>query len=132
MWVGTDNGLVILHNTDPFLASIVSTIKERPVWTLDFYKNYVFIGTRFHGLYIYDLTNKQQLQYFDSTQIGNCRRLRVINDTVFVASHNSPYYLVYKENKWRLTKIKTAIKKGFFTDFAKWESSVFATFTEMN
>ena len=126
LWIGTENGLIVLNNSDPYIKSIVSEIKDHPVWTLDFYKNYALIGTRFHGLYIYDLETNQLAKHFDTSVIGQCRRLKVLKDTVFVASKKAPYFVAFKNKHWVIGKIKSTITSGFFSDFVQWENRVYA------
>ncbi len=132
VWVGTENGLVVLNNNDPFIKSIITEIKDHPVWTLDFYKNYAIIGTRFHGLYIYDLDKNIISKHFDTSQIGQCRRLRVLKDTIFVASKKAPYFIIQKSNKWEVDKIKSAITGGFFSDFVLWEKRIYAVVYDLS
>lgn len=127
IWLGTDQGLVILNDKDSSFKNITNKIGNQQVWALAFYKNHTLIGTRFSGLFIYDLSNNQLVKYYDSSDIGLCRRFKVINDTVFIATNGSALYLVKANKNWDLTKIKSTIPDGFFTDFALWNNQVFAS-----
>ena len=128
IWLGTDHGLVILNDKDSSFKNITNKIGDQQVWALAFYKDHALVGTRFNGLFVYDLTNSQLVKHYDSSDIGLCRRLRVLNDTIFIATNGTAFYLVKANENWNLTKIKSTITDGFFTDFALWENQVFASF----
>jgi len=117
-----------LNNHDPYLKSIADTLNGKPIWGLAFTGNYAFIGTRFHGLYIFNLLNKELSKRYDTTEVGMIRRLKNINDTIFIASQKAAFYLVKKNSNWSLTRIKSNIQKGFYTDFVKWGTKTYATF----
>ena len=125
--MGTDHGLVILNDKDSSFKNITDKIGDQQVWALEFYKNHAIIGTRFNGLFIYDLSNHQLTKQFDSVSINLCWRFKKIRDTVFIATKGSAFYLVIKEGNWSLTKIKSIIREGFFTDFALWQNRVIAS-----
>ncbi len=125
-WIGTDNGLEIVNNTDSFLRQIIETLHFKPIWGIEFYKNYVIICSRYTGIYIYNLTTKKLDRHFDSSQISYCRRIRVFDDTILIATQHGSYHLQLKKSGWQLQLFKTSAKNDFFTDFVKWKKQLFA------
>jgi len=133
IWLGTEDGLTILNNNDSSCKKITSILQHKPVWTLAFYKNNAIIGTRFNGIYFFDLKKHSIVQHLDSNTIGLCRRIKVINDTIFIATPNKTFYATYNLNKWVLHTITTNINDGFITDFASFNNKIYASaYAEIN
>lgn len=133
IWIGTEHGLQILSNNDTTLNNLINKIGDNPIWALAFAKQFAFIGTRFNGVYIYNLSNNKIDSYYDSSIVGFSRQFRVFNDTVFLATKNNPVYFFYKHNKWNYKVINTTIPNGHVTDFAKWNNKIIASFyTSLN
>jgi two-component sensor histidine kinase len=128
IWVGTEHGLQILSNTDTSLKKLINKIGDNPIWALAFSKQFAFIGTRYNGVYIYNINTDKIDSYFDSSIVGFSRQFRVINDTVFLSTKNNPVYFFYKNNKWNYKVIHTTIPDGHITDFAKWNNKIIASF----
>lgn len=125
LWLGTYNGLQILNNQDRYLDSLQKSFLNKPVWAVEFYKNIAIVGARFHGIYLFDLVRKSTIAHFDSSQIGLCRKFRLFNDTLFIATKSAPFYLSMKT--FKLTAIKPGNLTGFCTDFANWDNSILAS-----
>lgn len=127
IWLGTEGGLAILNNSDTSFNKLITTIKNTPVWAISFFKNTAIIGTWFNGIYFFDLTNKSITHHLDTSKVGLCRRFKIINDTVFIASTKAPFYLINSNNKWILKRIKIKLSEGFITDFTKFNNTIYAT-----
>lgn len=127
IWMGTDNGLEVLHDFDRSYKTIKDRIGNQPVWALAFYKDFALIGTRFGGVYICDLKVNKIVQHFDSSKVGLCRRFRVINDTVFLATKDQPVYFTYRNDSWQMRKLYANVEAGFVTDFVYWQHNVHAS-----
>jgi len=122
--LGTYQGLQILGSSDPFLDSLQTFFAGKPVWGLELYKDLAVIGSRFNGLYVYDMNKKSMLASFDTSKLGYCRRIRILSDTLFIATNAAPFYVPLKT--LRLGKIKADDLSGFCTDFAYWNNTVLA------
>lgn len=127
IWIGTEDGLTVLNDNDSSCKNITSILRNQPVWTLAFYKNNAIIGTRFKGIYFFDLITHTIIQHIDSSKVDLCRRLKVIGDTVFVATATKTFYLTFTNKAWKLHNIVTNINNGFVTDFAKFNNKIYAT-----
>lgn len=127
LWIGTEQGLVILNDKTGQFKSIIETIGPNAVWAIAFYKDQVFIGTRYHGLFIFNLATASLFQTFSNNEIGLCRRLRVIHDTIFLATRSLPYKFVIENGKWKSIRIKSNLTQEFITDFALFKGKVYAS-----
>ena len=114
--------------TDSAYKKLYSLLNNKPVWGLEFYKGFAFIGSRFSGLYVWDLNKQEITQHFDSSEIGLCRRIRVINDSVYLISRKGLFTLHYVTGIWKLNKLTSDIPNtAFFTDVAIWNNRMYAT-----
>ena len=125
VWVGTDKGLSILGDPENKYAPIQKTIGIQEVWSIAFQAPYVFVGSRYNGVYIFNTENSRLVQHFDKSKVGLCRRLRAIGDSVFLATNALPFYFSRKGNQWKLHPIKGIIGEGFFADFAEYDGRIY-------
>lgn len=125
VWVGTDKGLSILSDPENKYAPIQKIIGIQEVWSIAFQGPYVFVGSRYNGVYIFNTQNSRLVQHFDKSKVGLCRRLRTIGDTVFLATNALPFYFSRKGNQWELHPIKGIVGEGFFTDFAGYDGRIY-------
>jgi len=125
VWVGSDKGLSILGDPENKYAPIQKTIGIQEVWSIAFQGAYVFVGSRYNGVYIFNTQNSRLVQHFDKSKVGLCRRLRTIGDSVFLATNALPFYFSRKGNQWELHPIKGIIGEGFFTDFAGYDGRIY-------
>lgn len=126
VWVATDKGLSILGDPENKYAPIQKTIGIQEVWSIAFQSPYIFVGSRYNGVYIFNVENSKLVQHFDKSKVGLCRRLRSIGDSVLLATNALPFYFSRKGNEWKLHPIKAIIGEGFFTDFAAFDGRVYA------
>ena len=126
VWVGTDKELSILGDPENKYAPIQKTIGIQEVWSIAFQSPYVFVGSRYNGVYIFNVENSKLVQHFDKSKVGLCRRLRSIGDSVLLATNALPFYFSRKGKEWKLHPIKGIIGEGFFTDFAGFDGRVYA------
>ena len=121
LWVGTDKGLMILSNHDMALTQFQKQLGLSLVWTLEFYKEYVLIGTWDNGLFIYNLKHKMLERHFEKDQINRCRNIRIFGDSVFIASRPQGFLLTQAQGKWKLDSLKTRFGSPCYNmDFFEW------------
>lgn len=128
IWLGTDNGLVILNDHDSASKRIVKAFYQVPVWGIGFTRNEVVIASRFNGISVYDLITGNRKAYFDTLQFNYCRKLRIIHDTVFLAGKFSSGYLVRSDKKWKFHPLSYKPINGFITDFFLWNKKIYAAY----
>ncbi len=127
LWCGTDQGVAIPGSAGKKYRSITAVIGNQPVWALEFIRGYIFIGTRYKGIYIFRASDGTLSQQFDSAQTGLCRRLRIIRDTVFLTNRSVPVYFTFEKNRWALHQIRRVAKNGFYTDVALFKEKIYFT-----
>ena len=128
VWVGTDKGLTILGDQENKYAPIQKTIGIQEVWSIALLPPYVFIGSRYNGVYIFNVENSRLVQHFDKSKVGLCRRLRVIGDSIFLATNALPFYFSHDGEHWKLHPLKAKIREGFFTDFVGFDGRIYLAF----
>lgn len=124
IWLGTDQGLVILNDNDSSFKNITAALSGQQVHGIAFNKEHVFLGSWFKGLYVYNLKTGQLEKRFDTAQVGLCYRVKEIRDTIFFGTTKAAFYLVNKNGEWIITKIKCA-DPGAFPDFILWQNRVY-------
>lgn len=129
IWLGTDHGLVVLNDNGSLFRSITDKFSGHQIYGLAFNKDHVFIGSKFNGLYIFNLLNRQLEKHFDTSQIGLCLKVKAFRDTIFFGTSKSAFYIVTKNGEWNLTKISCA-DIGVFPDFALWQNKIYAPMYE--
>ncbi len=126
VWLGTEDGLTILNDVDSSYKKLTVAIKNKPVWSLLFYKNSAVIATRFNGIYFFDFKTHSITQHLDSSQIGLCRRIKLIDDTIYIGTAKKTLYLTNVNGHWIIHEIVTNLPSGFVTDFAKFNNKIYA------
>ena len=127
LWAGTEQGVFIANDFTNKFKNVQKSIQTNAVWAIEFYKNFVIIGTRYKGVYIFNTSKGDLTNHFAFSQTGLCRKIKVLKDTVFAATNSQPFYLTLSDKKWKIHSIKTTMNDGFFTDFCCFNNTIYAS-----
>lgn len=87
IWIATDNGLAIKNANDPLLTHLSSEITGA-VKQIAFTKKLLYIGLS-EAVLIYDANTYRLVKSIEGKEIGTIRRIRNINDTIWVTTNRS-------------------------------------------
>lgn len=128
IWIGSENGLMVFNANTPSEKKIIKAVATYSIWGVSFFHNSLIIATKFNGLFVFDPKSGKQEAHFDSSIVNECRRLRVLSNQCFVLAKTGAYRLEYTpRKKWKLIKLTSDLKDGFFTDVFKWKGQIYAT-----
>lgn len=123
LWVGTDNGLSILHESSNNSKELIKSIGASSIWSIASDDSLIYIATRFSGLYVVDPIKFKILQHFTGEEIPSIRRIRILNNRLFIATERGLYEL----KRGQLLRLDRNLKDvEFVIDLFLWKKEIFA------
>lgn len=92
-WVGTDNGLNIFSANSNKQTDIIKLIGSNSVWGIEFFDSLVVLGTRLNGLYIINYYTGRLKKHYQSAEINDIRKIRLVNERIYVITNNASYLM---------------------------------------
>lgn len=88
VWVGTDAGLNVFPNQNQTHKLICERTTSTQIWGISQLSTHLYVATFDSGLYKFDLNKGQLLKHWKSDEMPRIRRLRKINDQLYVIHGN--------------------------------------------
>ncbi|CAN5719852.1 hypothetical protein BH10BAC3_BH10BAC3_19580 [soil metagenome] len=123
LWVGTDNGLIILNDQPKLYGELVNTIGNQSVWAINFLDTIAFIGTRYNGLILANILTGKILKYFPSSIVSEIRKIKCVGHEVFILTNQG----LWKWSGSNLRKVPIFIEQtsDFLIDIFEWENKIY-------
>lgn len=123
LWVGTDNGLSILHEFSYNSRELIKNIGASSIWSIASDDSLIYIATRFSGLYVVDPIQFKIVQHFTGEKIPSIRRIRILNHRIFIATEKGLYELI----RGQLLRLDRDLKDvEFVIDLFSWKNEIYA------
>ncbi len=124
LWIGTDMGIEANLPSTSKLRNIEKLLQQKSVWAIESTDSLLMVGSRLNGFYLFNLFNGSLIRHFDSSVINQIRRIRVVQNKIFVLTNNGPFLL----RDTCLFKIQNtkSIEGGFLMDVFEYKDKVYA------
>ena len=123
IWTGTDHGLNISNANSPIQRNIVKSVGNKSIWAINFLDSLVFIGTRYDGLFIFNIYTSNLYKYYPTSSINQIRKIKIFGQQVFILTNDGPYEFINQ----RLIKLPLTsnIEGDFLTDMFEWNNNIY-------
>lgn len=119
---------MVFNANTPAEVKILKAVATYSIWGVSFFHKSLIIATKFNGLFVFDPKSGNLEAHFDTSFLNQCRRLRVLDNQCFVLAKTGAYRLACTpQKKWKLIKLPSGLRDGFFTDVFKWNGQIYAT-----
>lgn len=133
LWVGTDNGLDIFNANSSAQKTIIFVIGNQSVSEIAFGRSFVFIGTLYDGLYIFNKLTGNLFQHLPFSAVSRIRKIKVFNEKVFILTDEK----AFRWSPESLTLLNFEATKSiphlpgcggdFISDIFNWKGNLYAT-----
>jgi len=120
-WIATGNGIKILKHNNPFYDTIETSSRGKSIQSLEFSSENIFLAYS-GGVLIYNIQKRKLIKHLPSSVVGNVRRIRNIDDTIYFFSSKG----LFSYYKNQLNEIKYDKSLGVVRDMAKYRNEILA------